>query len=118
MNPGYGSIKQRGFLYATAVFNLAEDQNIELVEETTYDLTELIADIGGAAGLILGLNLISLITVCSKVRVRSKLRLSVINFKKICVTSLQDRQLVLLQNAIDKASHQSESRPKIESLFQ
>ena len=68
MNPGYGSIKQRGFLYATAVFNLAEDQNIELVEETTYDLTELIADIGGAAGLILGLNLISLITVCSKVR--------------------------------------------------
>ena len=70
MNPGYGSIKQRGFLYATAVFNLAEDQNIELVEETTYDLTELIADIGGAAGLILGLNLISLITVCSKVRGR------------------------------------------------
>ena len=64
MNPGYST--QRGFLYATAVFNLAEDQNIELTEETTYDLTELIADIGGAAGLILGLNLISLITVCSK----------------------------------------------------
>ena len=91
MNPGYST--QRGFLYATAVFNLAEDQNIELTEETTYDLTELIADIGGAAGLILGLNLISLITVCSK----SGLAKSQLVNSFHALFSLFDGQYVLFQ---------------------
>ena len=36
------------------VFNLAEDENIELIEEGTYDVAEFVADIGGAAGLVLG----------------------------------------------------------------
>ena len=66
MNPTFVKEKS-GFFYATVVFNLAEDENIESIEEGTYDLAEFVADIGGAAGLVLGMNFLSVITCLTKV---------------------------------------------------
>ena len=42
--------------FATLVLNLVEDDNIVLEEIPTYGTSEFWSDVGGSAGLVLGLN--------------------------------------------------------------
>ena len=44
------------------VLNLAEDTNVLLEEIATYPTTQFISDVGGLAGLVLGISMLSILT--------------------------------------------------------
>jgi len=53
--------------FATLVLNLVEDSNIVLEETPTYGTSEFLSDVGGSAGLVLGLNLLSIVTCFTRI---------------------------------------------------
>jgi hypothetical protein len=51
---------------ASMVIGISEESNLIVAENATYPFGSFISDVGGAAGLILGMNILGLIKLAKK----------------------------------------------------
>ena len=56
----------KGYKLASMVVGIAEESDMIVAENATYPFGSFISDVGGAAGLILGMNILGLIKLAKR----------------------------------------------------